>query len=88
VPDKRLESPVEAAAYFLVSETATRRSTGALRVSAVRRDGRLVVEVEGDHAPEQIVELEDRIGALDGRLAVVRAPSGRVTIRAEIPCDW
>jgi len=87
VPDERFDAPIEATAYFLVSETATQRSAGVLKVSAARRDGQLVVEVEGDRAPEQITELEDRIGALDGSLAVVRAPSGRVTIRAEIPCE-
>ena len=87
VPDERFDAPIEATAYFLVSETATHRSAGVLKVSAARRDGQLVVEVEGDRAPEQITELEDRIGALDGSLAVVRAPSGRVTIRAEIPCE-
>jgi len=86
-PDGRFDAPIEATAYFLVSETATHRSAGVLKVSAARRDGQLVVEVEGDRAPEQITELEDRIGALDGSLAVVRAPSGRVTIRAEIPCE-
>ena len=87
VPHERFESSIEAAAYFLVSETAIHSSTGPLNVSAARRDDRLVVEVEGDRAPEQITELEDRIGALDGKLAVVRTPSGRVTIRAEIPCE-
>jgi signal transduction histidine kinase len=86
VTEERFEPRVEAAAYFLVSETAIRQSTGALKVSAARRDGRLVVEVEGDHAPEQMTELEDRIGALDGSLVVVRAPGGRVTMCAEIPC--
>jgi signal transduction histidine kinase len=87
VPDERFDPPIEATAYFLVSETATHRSAGVLKVSAARRHDQLVVEVEGDRAPEQITELEDRIGALDGSLAVVRAPSGRVTIRAEIPCE-
>jgi signal transduction histidine kinase len=87
VPEERFEPRVEAAAYFLVSETATRTSTGVLKVSATRRDGHLVVELEGNHAPEQITELEDRIGALDGSLAVVQAPSRRVTICAEIPCE-
>jgi signal transduction histidine kinase len=32
------------------------------------------------------VDLEDRVGALDGRLDVERAPDGGVRIRAEIPC--
>ena len=42
--------------------------------SAERRDGVLVVEVETDAEPESLLELQDRIGALDGRLGVERAP--------------
>jgi hypothetical protein len=43
--------------------------------------------VEGDTLPDELVDLEDRVGALDGTLEVVREPAGRVTIRAEIPCE-
>jgi signal transduction histidine kinase len=46
----------------------------------------LVVDVETEAEPDGLVDLEDRVGALDGRLAVKRAPGGRVRIRAEIPC--
>jgi signal transduction histidine kinase len=87
LPDERFDAAVEAAGYFVVSETATRRPAGALRVSATRIDGCLVVEVEGEGAPEQTVDLEDRVGALNGSVEVVRNDEGRVTIRAEIPCE-
>jgi signal transduction histidine kinase len=87
LPDERFDAAVEAAGYFVVSETATRRPAGALRVSATRIDGCLVVEVEGEGAPEQIVDLEDRVGALNGSVEVVRNDEGRATIRAEIPCE-
>jgi len=87
LPEERLELAVEAAAYFVVAE-AVRRSDGApLTVSAARRNGRFVIEVESDSAPAEIVDLEDRVGALDGTLDVVREQSGRVRIRAEIPCE-
>jgi signal transduction histidine kinase len=86
LPQERFGLPVEAAAYFVVSETI-RRSTGStVKVSAVRRDGRLVVEVEGDGTPGNIIDLEDRVGTLDGSVAVVREPGGRAVLRAEIPC--
>ena len=88
VPEERFEPRVEAAAYFLVSETASHRSAGALRIKAARLGDNLVVEVEGGRLPKQITEPEDRIGALDGSLTVVHDPGGRVTIRAEIPCEW
>jgi signal transduction histidine kinase len=57
-------------------------------VGATRRDGRLVVEItrEGD-APEDLIDLQDRVGALDGRLEVLHEPGGHVRIRAEVPCE-
>jgi signal transduction histidine kinase len=87
LPDERLSSPVEAAAYFVVSEAVRQAAAGTLKVSAARRDSRLVVEVEGDSAPAEITGLQDRVGALDGSVTVARGPGGRATIRAEIPCE-
>jgi signal transduction histidine kinase len=85
LPDKRLDAAVEAAGYFVVSEMA-KGTAGPLKVRAARREGRLVVEVEGSSVPEEIVELEDRVGALDGALGIVRDDEGQVRICAEIPC--
>ena len=87
LPDERLSSSVEAAAYFVVSETVRRPAANTLKISAVRHDSRLVVEVEGDSAPAEITDLQDRVGALDGTVAVMRGPGGVATIRAEIPCE-
>jgi signal transduction histidine kinase len=88
LPDERLGSSVEATAYFVVSEAVRRCAAGTLKVSAARRNGRLVVEVEGDSAPAEITDLEDRVGALDGSVAVVHGPDGRAILQAEIPCEW
>jgi signal transduction histidine kinase len=87
LPQERLGSSVEVAAYFVVSEAVRRGATSTLKVSAARRSGRLVVEVEGDSAPAEITDLEDRVGALDGCVAVVHGPDGRAKLRAEIPCE-
>src|SRR5204863_2368445 len=87
LPEHRLDAAVETAAYLVVSEAVRRTSGSSLTVGCARLDGVLVIEVEGDRAPAELTDLEDRVGALDGRLAVVRAPGGRVTIRAEIPCE-
>ena len=48
----------------------------------------LVVEIEerGGSALD-LVPLEDRVGALDGSLRVEHRTDGRVTIRAELPCE-
>ena len=88
LPDERLGSSVEATAYFVVSEAVRRCAAGTLKVSAARRNGRLVVEVEGDSAPAEITDLQDRVGALDGSVAVVHGPDGRAILQAEIPCEW
>jgi signal transduction histidine kinase len=83
VPQERFPRAVETAAYLVIAEAA---KAGAVTVAARRRDGVLVVDVEADGEPGELVELEDRLGALDGRLDVERK-SGGVRVRAEIPCD-
>jgi signal transduction histidine kinase len=80
---ERFSPAVETAAYLVVAGAA---KTGPARVSAERRDGALVVDVEAEAEPEGLLDLEDRVGALDGRLVVARAAGGGVRIRAEIPC--
>jgi len=87
LPDERLGSSVEATAYFVVSEAVRRCAAGTLKVSAAQRNGRLVVEVEGDSAPAEITDLQDRVGALEGSVAVVHGPDGRAILQAEIPCE-
>jgi signal transduction histidine kinase len=83
LPQERFSPAVETAAYLVVAEAA---KAGAASVRAERRDCALVVEVEAEAEPKELVDLEDRVGALDGRLDVERAPDGGVRIRAEIPC--
>jgi signal transduction histidine kinase len=83
MPQERFRAAVETAAYLVVAEAA---KAGAARVSAERQDGALVVDVEAEEEPEALVDLEDRVGALDGRLTVERTADGGVRIRAEIPC--
>jgi signal transduction histidine kinase len=46
-----------------------------------------VVQVDTDgRPPQELTDLEDRVGALDGRLRVQAAPGGATRIRAELPC--
>jgi len=81
-PDERLPTAVETAAYLVVAEAA---KVGAVTVNAVRDGGLLVVDVDAVSAPARLVDLEDRVAALDGTLTVEPDPEG-VRIRAEIPC--
>jgi signal transduction histidine kinase len=83
VPEERFAPSVENAAYRVVADAAKR---GATSVTAVHRNGALVIDIEAPRMPAGLVELEDRVGALDGRVQVEGAPSGGVKLRAEFPC--
>jgi signal transduction histidine kinase len=85
LPAERANRTAEFAAYQVVAETLRRVPDGEVGVRG-RRDGdRLVVEVRAARAPASVDFLEDRIGALDGRL-VVGSDGTSTTLRAEVPC--
>jgi signal transduction histidine kinase len=88
LPQERFDPKVEAAAYFVVAQTLQRTRPRRAAVDTVHADGRLVVEVETDQQPPQeLTDLEDRVGALDGRLLILQAaPEGGTRIRVELPC--
>ena len=84
--DRRYPAPVEAAAYFTVTEAvddAARRGADRAAVTVAHEGGQLVVTVEdngtGRDAP--MVALADRVGALGGSLFIKQT-----ACRAEIPC--
>jgi signal transduction histidine kinase len=82
----RYPAAVETAAYLLVAEAlddAAGRGASHAAVSVVQDGGRLVVTVEDDGTDRTatMVQLADRVGALDGRLTV--EPT---RLRAELPC--
>ncbi len=97
-PAERLPDPVEAAAYFVVSEALANVGKHAQATSATVAarvdDGRLVVEVADDGAGgatqgggSGLQGLEDRVGALDGSLRL-DSPAGEGTrLVASIPLD-
>ena len=86
LPTGRFDPRVEATAYFVVAETLRRSAADKLRVAAEHDGDRLVVEIEQDAAaPDDLVALDDRVGALDGTIEVHTTPTS-LSIRAEIPC--
>jgi signal transduction histidine kinase len=85
LPDGRYEPAVESAAYAVVAETA-RRAEHGIAVCGEQVDGTLCLEVEAESPIGDQTHLEDRVGAVEGRLAVLPGSNGRVTIRAEFPC--
>jgi signal transduction histidine kinase len=87
LPDERFVPAVEAAAYFLVAEIVKSGATSGVLVSARRSDSRLLVDIDSaGRLDDGLVELEDRIGALDGALVVDRAHGDHTMIHAEVPC--
>jgi signal transduction histidine kinase len=84
--DARYPAAVETAAYLLVAEAledAAGRAASHAVVSVVWDGGRLVVTVDDDGTDRTstMVQLADRVGALNGQLAV--EPT---RLRAELPC--
>jgi signal transduction histidine kinase len=91
-----LPAPVEAAAYYVVSEAlanvAKYADASSVRVSVAQQNGVACVEVADDGVggadPAQgsgLRGLADRVGALNGTLEVESAPGAGTTIRAQIP---
>jgi PAS domain S-box-containing protein len=96
VPAERLPESVEVAAYYLVSEALTNAAKYAEPSSATltisRADERVVVEVGDDGVGgadlaggSGLRGLDDRIGALGGRLEIDSPRGQGTTIRATIP---
>ena len=94
--DERLPAPVEAAAYFVVTEALTNvakyASANAAEVTIQRIDGHVVVDVADDGiggadpaSGTGLVGLADRVAALGGRLDVASPPGGGTLVRAELP---
>ena len=84
--DEGFAAAVETAAYTVVAAGAD-AARSRLVVGATVTEGVLAVDLETD-AIEGLdtVGLEDRLGALDGRLAVGPGADGRSWIHAELPC--
>jgi PAS domain S-box-containing protein len=95
-PEGRLPAPVEASAYFFVSEALTNvvkhaQADGAsVRIAA--DDGHLVIEVgddgvggAGEAGGTGLRGLADRIGALDGTIEVDSPRGAGTRLRATVP---
>jgi signal transduction histidine kinase len=96
LPDRRLPPPVEATAYFVVSEalanTAKHASATRAGIGATCNDRTLRVEVSDDGRGgadrgkgSGLEGLNDRVAAIGGRLTVDSPPNQGTLIVAEIP---
>ena len=88
LPEGRFAPGVETAAYTVVAEAVRATRSGVVVVEATRSGNALLVVVETlDESGLDLVALQDRLGALDGRLAAEHRKDGYVTLRAELPCE-
>jgi signal transduction histidine kinase len=98
VPDERLDESVEAAAYFLVSESLANcvkhAHASKVRVSVTRRNGHAVVDVDDNgvggadaSCGSGLRGLSDRVQALDGTFVLASPAGGGTQVHAEIPCE-
>jgi HSP20 family molecular chaperone IbpA len=78
--EARFPSAVENAAYFTIVEAIAGAKTANLSVD--HEEGKLVIRVRSNtNDRDDMTEIADRIGALNGRLTASDSE-----IRAEIPC--
>ena len=98
VPDVELPPPVEAAAYYVVSEALANitkyAGASAVKVSIGQDDGHALVEVVDDGVggadPTRgsgLSGLSDRVSSLNGKLVIDSPPGAGTRIRAEIPLE-
>jgi signal transduction histidine kinase len=96
-PNERFHKDLEAAAYFIGCEGLTNAvkhaEATAIAVSAVRRNGNLVVSVSDDGvggaSPDRgsgLSGLADRVAALGGTLRIESSAGIGTTLTAELPC--
>jgi signal transduction histidine kinase len=95
--DERFEDRLETAAYFVASEALTNAAKHArasqVAVSALRRNGNLVVSVRDDGIGGAVatdgsglVGMTDRVAALGGSVRVDSPRGCGTTVTAELPC--
>jgi signal transduction histidine kinase len=88
MPVERLPMPVEATAYLVIAEAPSRPGAVHARVRGEVVEGRLRVRLVLDGVAGRAVDLtdlEDRVGALEGSLAVTSDDETTV-IEMELPC--
>jgi signal transduction histidine kinase len=97
VPEDRLGESIEAATYFVISESlancAKYSRASNIRVSVTRRNGHAVLDIDDDGVggadPSHgsgLRGLFDRVQALDGQFRFESPPGRGTHIHAEIPC--
>ena len=87
LPAERFPPAVEETAYLAIANLADHWSPHPVALAAARDGERLVVDLRTPaRPPADVVEIEDRVGALGGRLVVNDPSNGSTHVRVELPC--
>ena len=97
VPARRYPAPIEATAYFVVSEAlanvAKHAAAGGAEVAIRQQNGRIMVQVTDDgiggaraDAGSGLRGLADRVASVGGTLRIDSPPGGGTRLEAAIPC--
>jgi len=87
LPSERFASAIEEATYFAIATLADLWSPAPVFLSAGRDGNLLVVDLHATAGlPTQLVDVEDRVGALGGTVSVDEPSDGTAHVRVEIPC--
>ncbi|MGH2712549.1 MAG: histidine kinase [Thermoleophilaceae bacterium] len=85
VPEARLDHELETSVYFIVAALSRGSEGAVVDVSLDSKRRHVVIDVQ---TPETVLlgEVEDRVGALGGRLDVDGTPDGGMAVRVEVAC--
>jgi signal transduction histidine kinase len=85
--EERLPPSIESAAYFAVADCVRRSLGDRASVLVTRDDGLLRVEIDTGTLPSDLVDVEDRVGALAGTVVAEPTDGAGNRIRVELPCE-
>jgi signal transduction histidine kinase len=88
LPEERFAPAIEETAYLAIANLADHWSPEPVTLNAARDDGRLVIDLRTPaRPPADIMDLEDRVGALGGCLIVGDRSDGQTHVRVQLPCE-
>jgi len=86
IDDHRCPATIESTAYFAVAQSILRSVSPSASVTVRRVATRLHVEVDVAVAPDDLTDVEDRVGAVGGALAINPIGCDRVRMQVDLPC--
>ncbi len=86
VPAERFAPAIEETAYLAIASLADHWSPQAVALNVARDRERLIIDLRTPaRPPADMIDIEDRVGALDGSLALDDR-AGQTHVRVQLPC--